>query len=553
MTILSRLATLLLKLPPAETHDVVVERDLNVPMPDGVTLLGDHHFPRGGGSRPTILVRSPYGRAGIWGLMFGRLFAERGFQVFVQSCRGTFGSGGTFDAFRHERTDGLATVEWVKKQPWFSGQLATVGPSYLGFVQWAIAAEAGPELKAMTTMITASEFRTMAYPGGSFGLDTALTWINLMAHQEETGLAALWSRMGAEKMLKTIHNHLPLGNIDELAAGKPVSYFRDWLAHNEPADDWWTPVDFSDSLPQIAAPVHQIGGWYDIFLPQTLADYARLKQGGHQPYLTIGPWVHTDFGGLGKMLRESIIWSRAQLLSDKSQLRTSPVQIHVMGANEWRDFPDWPPAGYAPQRWHLQKNHGLAPSTPEASDPDHYRYDPADPTPAVGGVSLSQNAGPKDNRAVEARPDVLIYTSAPLDRDLEIIGAVSAELFVQSSLEHTDFFARLCDVDPSGKSTNISDGLLRLQPPLNAAGQAGNPPTETDGSRRVCIDLWATAYRFRQGHRIRVQVSSGSHPRFARNPGSGEPLATATTLKVAEQTVYHDPAHPSAILLPVKV
>lgn len=544
MTIISRLAALLLKLPPAETHDVIVERDLKVPMPDGVALLGDHYLPRGGGSPPLILARSPYGRAGIWGLMFGRLFAERGFQAFVQSCRGTFGSGGTFDAFRHERADGLATVEWLKKQPWFSGQLATVGPSYLGFVQWAIAADAGPELQAMTTMITASEFRTMAYPGESFGLDTALTWINLMARQEETGLSAMWSRLRARKKLEAIHNHLPLANIDALAAGKPMPYFRDWLARNQPDDDWWRPVDFSDSLPKIAAPVHQIGGWYDIFLPQTLADYARLKQGGHQPYLTIGPWVHTDFGGLGQMLRESIIWSRAHLLGDQTHLRQQPVRVYVMGANEWRDFPDWPPAGYAPQRWHLQKNRGLAPHPPEASDPDHYRYDPADPTPAVGGVSLSQNAGPKDNRAVEARPDVLTYTSVPLDRDIEMIGAVSAELFVHSSLEHTDFFARLCDVDPSGKSTNISDGLLRLRP--------GNPPAEADGSRRVCIDLWATAYRFRQGHRIRLQVSSGSHPRFARNTGSGEPLATATTLKAADQTVYHDPARPSAIVLPVK-
>lgn len=544
MSMISRLLGLLLRLPPAETHDVVVERDLKVAMPDGVLLLGDHYFPRAGGKRPTVLVRTPYGRAGLWGMLFGRPFAERGFQVFIQSCRGTFGSGGTFDAFRHERADGLATVEWIKQQPWFSGELVTAGPSYLGFVQWAIAAEVGPELKAMTTMITSSEFRTLTYPGESFGLDTALTWINLMAHQEEGGLAALWSQMQGAKKLKPFHNHLPLNTIDEAAVGKPVSYFRDWLAHNEPGDEWWKPVDFSELVSKVAAPVHQLGGWYDIFLPHTLADYARLKQGGHQPYLTIGPWSHADFGGLGRMLRESIIWSRAQLLGDKSRLRQSPVQVYVMGANEWRDFPDWPPAGYRPQRWHLQQGRGLASHMPGASEPDHYRYDPADPTPAVGGVSLSTNTGPKDNRKLEARSDVLTYTSAPLEQDVEVIGPVSAELFVQSSLEHTDFFARLCDVDPAGKSVNVCDGLLRLRP--------GNPPVEANGSRRVCIDLWTTAYRFRQGHRIRAQVSSASHPRFARNTGSGEPLATATTLKVAEQTIYHDPARPSAILLPVK-
>jgi len=181
---------------------------------------------------------------------------------------------------------------------------------------------------------------------------------------------------------------------------------------------------------------------------------------------------------------------------------------------------------------------------PPESGPDRYRYDPADPTPAVGGISLSANAGPKDNRALEARADVLSYTSAPLAEAVEVIGSVSAELFIQSSLAHTDFFARLCDVDPAGKSINVCDGLQRLRP--------GQPAAEADGLRRVSLTLWPTAYRFQPGHRLRVQVSSGAHPRFARNLGSGEPLATGTTLQAAEQAVYHDPSHPSAILLPVK-
>jgi putative CocE/NonD family hydrolase len=192
----------------------------------------------------------------------------------------------------------------------------------------------------------------------------------------------------------------------------------------------------------------------------------------------------------------------------------------------------------------LQAGHALAPQPPDAAPPDRYRYDPAHPTPAVGGSSLSENSGPRDNRAVEARPDVLVYTSAVLDQDIEVIGPVRAELFVQSSLEHTDFFVRLCDVDPKGKSINISDGLVRLCP--------GEPTEGDDGVRQVSVELWATAHCFQQGHRVRVQVAGGSHPRYARNPGSGEPLATATTLRAADHTVYHDAAHPSAILLPVK-
>ena len=543
MTLTSRLMGWMFKLPPAETYDVVVEREIKVPMPDGVNLLADHYYPRGSAKLPTILVRSPYGRGNIWGLVFARFFAERGFQVLVQSCRGTFGSGGEFDAFRNERTDGLATVEWLKKQPWFSGEFATLGPSYLGLVQWAIAADAGPELKAMMTQITSSEFRNSDYIGGSFGLDTSVFWINLMTHQEDSHMAAL-SAQRSDKKLRPALNHFPLSEVDMVAVGKPVPYFREWLEYHED-NDQWKEVDFSPTVPQVTAPVLQLGGWYDIFLPHTFADYERLRGAGRNPYLTIGPWAHNDLRWMPTAVRESLMWLRAHVLNDRSSLREKPVRLYVMGANEWREYDAWPPAGYADQRWHLQADKGLSPQTPADSDPDHYRYDPADPTPAVGGASLSQNAGPKDNRALEARPDVLCYTSAPLEGDVEVIGAVRAELYVQSSLAHTDFFARLCAVDPSGKSINLCDGILRLRP--------GCPDPEADGCLKIAINLWPTAYRFQKGHRIRLQVSSGAHPLFVRNPGSGEPLATATTLCVAEQSVYHDPSHPSAIILPVKV
>jgi len=241
-------------------------------------------------------------------------------------------------------------------------------------------------------------------------------------------------------------------------------------------------------------------------------------------------------------MRESITWLRAHLLGDRSGLRDKPVWVYVMGAEEWREYSEWPPTGYPEQRWLLQSGGKLSTAMPEESEPDRYHYDPADPTPAVGGTGLSIS-GPKDNRALEARTDVRCYSSEPLNHDVEVIGPVRAELYVKSSLEHTDFFARLCDVYPSGKSINVCDGLLRLYP--------DHPVPENDGCLKVGIDLWPTAYCFRSGHRIRLQVSSGAHPRFARNLGSGESLATATTLIAADQTVYHDPTHPSAIILPV--
>jgi putative CocE/NonD family hydrolase len=551
-SILGRVITLLFKLPPAETYDVAVDHDLRVAMRDGTVLLTDHYYPRHPKhpgrqpNVPTILVRSPYGRAGVFGLIFARPFAVRGFQVLMQSCRGTFGSGGTFDAFRNEQSDGLDTLAWLKTQPWFSGKLGTVGASYLGLVQWAVAAQAGGALKAMGVQVTGSEFRSPIYPGESFGLDTALTWIQGMAHQEEGFLHLLREGQLRAKEVQDAAMHLPLRDADLLAAGKPVSYYRDWLEHNAPDDHWWGPAHFSSTVGAVSAPVNMVGGWYDIFLPQVLADYNRLRRAGKRPYLTIGPWVHTSPQAFPYMVRESLAWFRTHLLGEEGLLRKAPVRVFVMGRNKWKGLPDWPPPGYHAQRWFVQSGNGLAPQPPTVSEaqPDRYRYDPAYPTPAVGGSSLSRNSGPKDNRAVEARKDVLVYTSPALEQDIEVIGEVRAELFVRSSLEHTDFFVRLCDVDPKGKSINISDGLVRLRP--------GEPEAGDDGVWKVGVEMWATAQCFRKGHRIRVQVAGGSHPRYARNTGSGEPLATSTTLIAADHTVYHDAEHPSAIILPVK-
>ncbi len=543
MSISSRIFAWLAKLPPAETYDVAVDKDVQTPMPDGVVLLADRYYPRQGPKRPTVLIRSPYGRGNIWGLMNGRPIAERGFQVFVQSVRGTFGSGGKLDPIRQERADGLATVEWLRKQDWFNGELATLGGSYLGLVQWAIAKDVGPELKAMSTWITSAEFRSITYPGESFWLETAFGWTNQIMTQEGSPLAVLQMLLGADRKLKPLYAHLPLIELDEKLYGKSIAWWREWLEHNEPGDEWWTAADFSDTLPDISVPNHMGGGWYDVFLPQTLRDYAALVRAGRQPYLTIGPWAHINPQGIVGSLRESLVWLRAQVLGDRSGLRDLPVRIFVMGANKWRDLPAFPPPGAKPQRWHLHPGRVLSPDVPPQSEPDHYRYDPANPTPGVGGAALSANAGPKDQRALEARPDVLVYTSAVLDRDLEVIGPVRAELYVQSSLEYTDFFARLCDVDTGNKSTNICDALVRSVP--------GRFPRQSDGTLSVCIDLWPTAYVFKRGHRVRLQVSSGAHPRWARNPGSGEPLATASKLVAADQTVYHDPARPSAVILPV--
>jgi len=217
-----------------------------------------------------------------------------------------------------------------------------------------------------------------------------------------------------------------------------------------------------------------------------------------------------------------------------------PVRLLLGGGGQALEFEDWPPPAEV-TAWRLQADRGLAQQQPTASEPDRYRYDPADPTPSLGGALLNPRiSGPKDNRDLESRPDVLVYTSDPLTEDLHIAGPVAAELFVRSTLQHTDFFARLCDVDAGGRSVNVSDGLQRL-----------HPEPAANGIRQVRIEMWPTGYRFQRGHRLRLQVSSGAHPRFARNLGTGEPLGTGTTLRAAHQEIFHDPERPSALLLPV--
>jgi putative CocE/NonD family hydrolase len=473
--------------------------------------------------------------------MFGRMFAERGFQAVIQSCRGTFGSGGTFDPFGpDEHDDGLATVAWLREQPWYPGSFGTCGPSYLGMTQWAIAADAGDDLAAIAAQVTTADFRAAFYAGGSFSLETALTWLCQIAGQERP-LATLRGRL-AERGRRPLLNHLPLRDLDRLATGRGVLYWQDWLAHDTVGDGYWTGRVFAGTLGKVSAPVSMVSGWHDIFLPLQLRDYAALRAAGREPYLLIGPWRHADQQSVQAWLQDTLAWMRAYLAGDRAALRPQPVRVFVTGADEWRDLPAWPPEG-RPHRWHLHPGGMLAQQAPPAADPDSYTYDPADPTPNLAGpVGLSGRAR-VDNRGLEARPDVLTYTSAPLAGDLEVAGEVAADLFVSSDREHTDFFARLCDVSPAGTSLNICDALLRLAP--------GRPQRQPDGTIHTRIPLWPTAHRFPRGHRLRLQVSSGAHPRYARNPGTGEPLGTAVRLVPARQRLFHDPGHPSALILPV--
>ncbi|HEX7735287.1 MAG TPA: CocE/NonD family hydrolase [Ktedonobacteraceae bacterium] len=317
MSFSSRLVNWLMKLPPVETYDIVVTRDLQIPMPDGVVLLADHYAPRRGSKQPTVLMRSPYGRRGFFGSLAARPYAERGYQVLIQSCRGTAGSGGAFVYARYEREDGLATVEWLKQQEWFNGELAMVGASYLGFVQWAVAAEAGPELKAIVPHVTTSDFNHFRFQGGSFTLETSLDWSTNMTMERlaNFNLKTILETRKREQKLKQAYVRLPLQTADRVVIDQPSRSFQNNIAY-APEDDYWKAVDHSPRLKELTVPASFIAGWYDLFLFWQLKDFRALRETGQRPHLLIGPWTHGDLRGAAAATREGLAWLNAYVQGD---------------------------------------------------------------------------------------------------------------------------------------------------------------------------------------------------------------------------------------------
>lgn len=535
-----------MRLPRAQTRAVVREPDLRASMDDGAVLLADRWVARAaqGRAQPTVLVRSPYGRAQAVGLIFGRLLAERGLQVVIQSVRGTFGSEGNFSPF-DERADGLATLRWIRRQPWHAGPIGMIGPSYLGLVQWAVAADAEADLAGLAIQVSASQFHAQTYAGGSLSLETAASWLVIVAEQERRAAPIAIAR--ALRRLPTVLSELPLSDLDEFATGTEVEWYREAMAHPHRDDAYWVARDFAAGVTEVTAPVQLIGGWYDIFLPWMLEDFAALQAAGREPQLIIGPWTHTAPGGLTAGIREGLGWLRARLLDDDRLLRPAPVRLLVTGERVnggWREFETWPPPGTGEYRLYLADD-GRLTDHPPASTPesgDRYRYDPSDPTPSIGGPVLLAREPVLDNRALEARPDVITYTTDTLPSALEAIGPVRVELYVRAGSAYFDLFARVCDVDEQSASWNVCDALARVTPDLFEHLE--------DGSCHVGFDLWPIGHRFARGHRIRLQVASGAHPRYARNPDTGEDPMTATVLQAVDVAVLRDPAHPSHLILP---
>jgi hypothetical protein len=480
----------------------------------------------------------------------------------------------------HEADDGRATLEWLTQQPWCDGTVGMWGASYLGYTQWTLAGEAPAALRAIVPSITSTRFSRLFYPDGAFALETALRWINALkamdaiARSGETQFLDQLNTARTDALIDHAADQLPLSIADRIVAGHSVPFFQTWLANEDTANPYWQHVDANRALGKTDAAVHLVACWYDIFLREQLVDYATLLSAGRTPYLTIGPQHHVDAGIQLEALRQGLTWFAAHLKNDQQQLRRRPVRLYLMGADEWHEMDYWPPPASI-TRYYLQGQGDLCQEAPTADETrtaphdvgsrftralarqealrasaasslqrtSHYTYDPLAPTPSIGGAVLSPGAGARDQRPIEQRDDVILFTTAVLAEDVDVIGHVRLELFVHSDQAHTDFIGRLCDVYPDGRSINVCEGLFRIAP--------GRGEPQPDGSLRINIDLWATAQRFKRGHRIRLHICSAAHPRWNRHLNSDEPLAEAQQARCAYQTIYHDDDHPSALVLPI--
>ena len=571
-----------------------VEKDIMVPMRDGVRLATDAWIPAGGPA-PVLLVRLPYGKDMIGLYAYGlvpNFFAliEAGYAVVYQDCRGTFRSGGEFAPMVNEPSDGADTVAWLLEQPWCDGNIGTFGASYLGFVQWA-SASASDQLKAIAPAVTTTDYYATPWysEGGALSLHAIQTWTTLMAlagaqRAMAAGSGDPQALMGLVGMAADPGAHLAeLPVRARPLLEKQWPWWAEILAH--PArDQFWRDLSVADRFADITVPALNIGGWFDIFASSTARTFTELKKRGGSAdardgqRLIIGPWDHLNSTGVypdrqfGLMAdaRYADLTGAHQRFFDR-WLRgragaldgSAPVRIFVMGIDQWRDEQDWPLPDTSYVDFYLDSSGrantadgdgGLRGAPPDSEHADTYLYDPQRPVPTLGGRVMSpataNEAGPVDQRRAESRDDVLCYTTPVLERPVEVTGHVSLTLFASSSAPDTDFTGKLVDVFPDGRAIFLTDGILRARYRHSLA----DPELLTPGQiYEVAIDLSVTSNVFLPGHRIRLEISSSNFPRFDRNTNTGGTITEdrEEDVQVAVNRIFHGPGHPSRLVLPV--
>jgi len=545
-----------------QPYRVAIHHGVAVSMRDGVKLIADVYQPEAEGKFPVLLQRTPYNRA--FGAGSAPAMAAHGYVVIIQDTRGRFDSAGEFYPFRYESQDGYDTVEWAAKLPYADGKVGMFGGSYVGATQMLAAVASPPHLVAIQPYITASEY----YDGWTYQSGALMQWF---ASSWSSGLAVDTLRRKAAGLEepKSWVTQLPVDSYRMLEL-PPVSalapYFGDWVAH-ERDDDYWKPWKISDHYTEMNIKALHAGGWHDIFLKGTIQNYVGMRRASParaDQRLLLGPWAHAETSPEGK-IGDVTFGKSAVLDSDATILRWSdyalkgvrneyatgaPVRLFIMGENAWRDEQEFPLARTRYTNYYLRKG-ALATDAPGAEEPEQYEYDPANPVPTIGGRLCCGNdipPGPADQRPNEGRADVLIFSTAPLTRDVEATGWVKATLYASSSAVDTDFTVLLADVEPSGYARFLTDGVVRARY-RNSAERA--EPIEPGKIYEYSIDLWATSNLFKAGHRIRLYVSSSNFPRFNRNLNTGEAVNGSTRVVKANQRIYHDAQHPSALVLPV--
>jgi putative CocE/NonD family hydrolase len=586
------------------TPQVTIDYDVQVPMQDGTYQAADVFRPAAAGRYPALLMRTPYNKLST--PTTGHLFffdflaaVRAGYAVVVQDVRGRYASEGRFRHFEAETADGGDSITWLAGQEWCDGTVGLFGGSYAGATQYLAMLSKPAAVKAMVPALTASEYyEGWIYQGGAFQLGFALSWAVAMAYadlliRERRGEDVSEGREGLEAVAGDIwsaYRRLPLVEpADESAPW--LGTYRDWLEHPD-RDSYWQATAINERHSELDVPALHIAGWNDIFLKGSLENFtgmrasAATEQARANQRLIVTPWGHSAghvesvgqlwYGPAAEYVygprpfsasdtapvdvaQECIDWFDSQLKGDQAVERDEvverdPVRIFVMGANRWRDEPDWPLTRAKPTRWYLRGSGGLSQAPPTDTDPDDYAYDPRDPVPTAGGQTLLPGGGffvgPHDRRAIEARADVLTYTSSPLLEDLEVTGPVLVTLHVATSALDTDFTAALVDVYPDGRAIGIADGILRMR---YRDGTSSAKLLDRHRVYRIEVDLTATSNVFFAGHRIRIEISSSNFPRFDRNPNNGGLVARAreSDLEIARQLVFLDSDRASFVTLPV--
>ncbi len=564
---------------------------LPVTMRDGVTLYADVYRPDVDAPLPVLLQRTPYDKSqSRTGTLEVMRAASHGYAVVIQDTRGRYTSEGEFYPFLDEADDGYDTVAWCAAQPWSSGKVGMFGRSYVGATQWLCAITNPPNLTCIAPGITASDYyEGWTYQGGALAWGFALSWT--MRQLTMANMGAISSRhdvpdgtraglLAAFNELECTFRHQPIVDLPHLKA--PLAgYMYDWIRHSS-SDDYWNRWRIEDHYAHITTPALHVGGWHDIFLLGTLRNFVGMRsqaedaaaRGGQQ--LIVGPWHHGPFGeisgefffGLGAngaaidiegiQLKWFDHWLKGE---DNGAAGDSPVRLFVMGRNEWRDEQEWPLARTQYTDYYLHSDGrantatgdgSLSVEAPGGEAPDVFVYDPRDPVPTHGGALCCGPSfvpgGAFDQQAIEARGDVLCYTTPPLESDVEVTGPLTVTLFAATTGEDTDFTAKLVDVEPCGAARSLVDGIIRAR---YRQGTDESRPITPGKVEEYTIDLVATSNVFKAGHRIRLEISSSNFPRFDRNFNTaGDPWA-ATKSVPALQTIHHDGQHASRIRLPI--